>query len=104
MIDYLEVNENVFESIKHIDEYGMEYWFARDLQEVFTYKEWRKFEHVISKAKESCINSNMNLKDHFVCVDKMVEIGSNTKRETIDYMLSRYACYLIAQNGDLEKR
>jgi len=96
-------NNNIFESIKHIDEYGNEYWFARELQPVLDYKEWRKFENVIRKAIKSCENSNINTSEHFVGADKMVEIGSDTKRKVSDYKLSRYACYLIAQNGDSRK-
>ena len=99
----LEINNNVFESIKHIDENGCEYWEARELKNALGYKEWRKFEEVIKKAKESCKNSNMIILDHFVSIDKMVAIGSKTKRNINDYHLSRYACYLIAQNGDSRK-
>ena len=102
----LEIKENnnkMFENIKHVNENGQEYWEARELQNVFKYLEWRKFEGVINKAKKACINSNMNIDDHFVGTDKMVDIGSKTKRVTRDYNLSRYACYLIAQNDDSRK-
>lgn len=95
-----EHNKNIFESIKHVDEYGQEYWEARELQKVLEYKEWRKFNGVINKAMISCKTSNYNTMDHFVQLDKMVNIGSSTSRKIIDYKLSRYACYLIAQNGD----
>ncbi len=98
-----EYNEKIFESIKHIDEYVNEYWLARELQKVLDYKEWRKFEGVINKAKEACINSNFIIEDHFVGADKMVSIGSGANRCQKDYKLSRYACYLIAQNGDSRK-
>ena len=103
-MNYLEINENTFESIKHIDEFGKEYWYARELQGILDYKEWRKFDNVRNKSKESCENSFINQKDHFVCIDKMVVIGSKTKRKISDYKLSRYACYLIAQNGDSRKK
>lgn len=103
-MDYLDINENTFESIKHVDEFGKEYWCARELQGVLDYKEWRKFDNVIKKAKDSCKNSNINQKDHFVDVDKLVEIGSKTNRKIPDYKLTRYACYLIAQNGDSRKK
>ncbi len=93
-----------FEDIKHIDENGIEYWDARELQLVLSYKEWRKFENVINKAKESCKNSNISVFDHFVDVDKMVQIGSGAERKQKDYKLTRYACYLIAQNGDTRKK
>lgn len=94
----------MFEDIKHVDEGGNEYWLARELQKTLEYKEWRKFSGVIDKAKNSCFNSNANLYDHFVDTDKMVEIGSGAKRKQDDYKLSRYACYLIAQNGDSRKK
>ena len=97
-------NNQTFEEIKHIDENGIEFWYARDLQKVLDYKEWRKFDGVIEKAKKACKNSNINSSDHFVGADKMVAIGSGAKRTQRDYKLTRYACYLIAQNGDSRKR
>ena len=97
-------NNKTFEDIKHIDENGVEFWYARELQIVLSYKEWRKFENVINKAKESCKNSGITVSDHFVDVDKMVQIGSGAKRKQKDYKLTRYACYLIAQNGDTRKK
>ena len=104
MNEIKEYTEKLFEDIKHIDEKGNEYWLARELQNALGYTQWRRFENVIRKAKLSCKNSNMNINDHFANVGKMVNIGSNTKRETDDYKLSRYACYLIAQNGDSRKK
>ena len=98
-----EDNNMLFENIKHIDDNGNEYWLARELQRILEYKQWRRFENVINKSKIACNNSNISVDDHFANVGKMVDIGSNTKRETSDYMLSRYACYLIAQNGDPRK-
>ena len=98
------INETVFESIKHFDENGNEYWYARELQKVLEYNKWENFEKVIEKAKLSCLNSNYGLQDHFPDVRKMVDIGSNTLRNIVDYKLSRYACYLIAQNGDSRKK
>ena len=95
---------NIFENIKHMDEYGNEYWYARELQIVLEYKEWRKFLGVISKAIDACNNSNVNVLDHFVQIDKMVKIGSGAKRKQVDYKLSRYACYLMVQNADSRKR
>lgn len=104
----LEKNSNysnqTFESIKHIDEDGIEFWYARELQVVLDYKEWRKFEGVIQKAKESCKNAGISEVDHFVGADKMVQIGSGAERKQKDYKLTRYACYLIAQNGDSRKK
>lgn len=92
-----------FEDIKHFNEEKQEFWYARELQIVLNYREWRKFENVINKAKEACRNSNVIDSDHFVEVDKMVNIGSGAKRKQKDYKLTRYACYLIAQNGDSRK-
>ena len=100
MNELKEYTEKMFEDIKHIDENGNEYWYARELMKVLEYKEWRKFNKVIQKAMEACNGSNYYILDHFVLEDKMVSIGSNTKRNIKDYKLSRYACYLIAQNGD----
>ena len=99
----IEIKNEVFEDIKHIDEYGNEYWYARELQNALEYKEWRKFEGVIKKAEESCKNSNNIVEDNFVGSDKIVKTGVATKTIN-DYKLSRYACYLIAQNGDSRKK
>ena len=90
------INETVFESIKHIDENGNEYWYARELQKVLEYTQWRKFEGVINKAINACKASNYKVSNHFAGTGKMVSIGSKTQRELNDYKLSRYACYLIA--------
>lgn len=103
MNDIKEYTTKLFEDIKHIDEFGNEYWLARELQNILEYTQWRRFENVINKAKFSCKNSNIKADDHFANVGKMVDIGSNTKRITKDYRLTRYACYLIAQNGDSRK-
>ena len=96
-------NKTIFESIKHIDEFENEFWYARELQRVLDYKEWRNFKKVIDMAIKSCKHSKNNILDHFVEVNKMVSIGSNAYRKQSDYKLSRYACYLIAQNGDSRK-
>ncbi len=98
----LEIKNTIFDSIKHVDEKGCEYWSARELQKVLEYKEWRKLNGVIQRAKVSCMNSNNNVLDHFVGADKMVRTG-DSMRKILDYKLSRYACYLIAQNGDSRK-
>ena len=92
-----------FEEIKKIREDGTEYWNARELSEVLQYKKWENFSKVIDRAKLACDNSGLSIQDHFPDLRKMVEIGSNTVRELLDYELSRYACYLIVQNGDPRK-
>ncbi len=99
----IEDNTKLFEDIKCIDEFGNEYWNARELMRVLRYSKWDNFEKVIDKAKSACNLSNNNIDNHFADVRKMVSIGSGAKREQIDYKLSRYACYLIAQNGDPRK-
>ena len=99
-----KINETIFESIKHVDDDGNEYWYARELQKVLEYIEWRKFVGVIKKAINSCKASNYVSSDHFVGTDKMINLGKGGQRKVPDYKLSRYACYLIAQNGDSRKK
>ena len=99
-----KINETIFESIKHVDDDGNEYWYARELQKVLEYTEWRKFVGVIKKAINSCKASNYVVLDHFVGADKMINLGKGGQRKVSDYKLSRYACYLIAQNGDSRKK
>lgn len=96
-----------FEDIKKLNTEGIEYWDARELIPLLGYDEWRNFKKVIIKAQESCKNSHQTIKDHFVDANKMIIIAAGTSKETTreieDYKLSRYACYLIAQNGDPRK-
>ena len=98
------INETIFESIKHVDEDGNEYWYARELQKVLEYKRWDKFYNVIESAQVACSISNNNVLDHFSQVGKMIHLGKGGQRKISDYKLSRYACYLIAQNGDSRKK
>ena len=95
----LEVNNNTFESIKHTDEYGNDYWEARELQQILGYKEWRYFSAVIEKAQIACSQSNNNINSNFGVNTKIVKTGISSKI-IIDYKLSRYACYLIVQNAN----
>lgn len=92
-----------FEDIKHLDENKNEYWLARELQEVLGYVQWRRFSDVIDRAMISCKLNEQEPKYHFADVGKMVEIGSETKREVNDIRLTRFACYLIVMNGDPRK-
>ena len=96
-------SHQTFESIKHIDENGAEFWYARELQVALEYTEWRNFEKSIKRAKEACTASGFIETDHFVDVNKMVDLGSGSQRKIADIKLSRYACYLIVMNGDPRK-
>ena len=93
-----------FEAHAQQAESGVEYWLARDLQHLLGYDEWRNFTTAISKAKTACEVSGHRAADHFVGVNKMVDLGSGSQRQIEDMMLTRYACYLIAQNGDSRKQ
>lgn len=101
--DIERYSEKIFENIKHVNEYGQEFWYARDLQRVLTYSQWRYFLEVIFKAMDACEASGNKVDDHFAEVRKLVQIGSGAERKVEDYMLTRYACYLIVMNGDSRK-
>ena len=102
-MDTKNYSEEIFEKLKHVNEYGQEFWYARELQVALEYSQWRYLKEAIERAKIACTNSGQNMTDHFAEVRKMVEIGSNAKREIEDIALSRYACYLIVMNGDSRK-
>ncbi len=103
MTDIDLYSEKIFEDIKHYTEEGIEFWYARELQGVLEYKEWRNFVKVIDKAKEACENAQPGTLEHFVDVNKMISLAKGAEREIDDMMLSRYACYLIVMNGDPRK-
>jgi len=99
----VEQHHETFESIRQFDAEGNEFWIARQLAKVLEYSEYRHFQPVIERAKESCRNSGHAVEDHFEDVLDMVDIGSGAKRQIADIRLSRYACYLTVQNGDPSK-
>lgn len=103
MNDVKEYSGQTFEDIKNFTDEGIEFWYARDLQQVLDYSKWSTFSNVINKAKEACENSGNNVLDHFADVGKSIDMPKGAVRIIDDLMLSRYACYLIVQNGDPRK-
>lgn len=103
MSDIEKYGESTFEQYKNINEYEQEFWYARDMQQILQYTQWRNFFNVIEKAKTACESSGNTVSDHFADVSKMVRLGSGAEREIEDIVLSRYACYLIVQNSDPSK-
>ena len=103
MTDLENYNNIVFEKIKHIDENGVEFWYARDLQSVLEYKQWKNFIKVVDKAKEAYLNSRLNIIEHFISINKNITLANNATRKIEDIKLTRYACYLIVQNSDPRK-
>ena len=99
----LEYNDKILKKIKHIDEYSNEYWQVRELMPLLEYSRWENFHKVIKRAMIACETSNNNILDHFPEFRKNVEVGAMTK-SILDYRLSRYACYLIVQNDNLNKK
>lgn len=104
MNEIKEYTERMFEDIKHIDEEGKEYWEARELMPLLEYSKWENFYKVIRKGIDACKNSNFDVIEHFPDARKTLSMPNNATKEIIDYKLSRYACYLIAQNGDSRKK
>lgn len=100
----INITKENFESIKHIDENGTEYWLARELMIVLGYTKWGNFKNVITKAKDACKGSNIEQKEHFADVGRVLIVGNNAEMKVEDIKLTRYACYLIAQNGDSRKK
>ena len=100
----IDENSTSFENIKHIDENGVEFWYARELMKILEYNKWENFEKVINKAKDACKNSGISVFEHFIDVNKLSKRANNAEVEIKDYELTRYACYLIAQNGDSRKK
>ena len=96
-------NNQTFEEIKHLDENGIEFWYARELMIILEYKQWRRFENVIDKAIQACKNSGLSAFEHFANIGKLSKRANNAEVVIKDYKLSRYACYLVAQNGDSRK-
>lgn len=103
MNDLVKYSEETFESIKHVNEYGQEYWLARELQPILDYSQWRNFNEAIDRAKLACQNSGIDPSDHFAEVSKTIPMPKNASKDIPDFMLSRYACYLIVMNGDPRK-
>ena len=96
-------SQQTFENIKHTDENGTEFWYARELQTALEYAQWRRFQESIVRAKTACEASGLDVEDHFADVGKMITLAKGAQREITDIKLSRYACYLIVMNGDPRK-
>ena len=104
LLKEIDKSNKSFEDIKHIDENGVEFWYARELMPILQYSNWQNFEKIIDKAKISCENSGISVFEHFIDVNKLSKRANNAEVEIKDYELTRYACYLIAQNGDSRKK
>ena len=104
LLNDIDKTNKSFEDIKHIDENGVEFWYARELMPILQYLNWQNFEKIINKAKMSCQNSDISVFEHFIDVNKLSKRANNAEVEINDHKLTRYACYLIAQNGDSRKK
>ena len=104
LLNDIDKTNKSFEDIKHIDENGVEFWYARELMPILQYSNWQNFEKIINKAKMSCQNSDISLFEHFIDVNKTIKMPKGAEKTIVDYKLTRYACYLIAQNGDSRKK
>ena len=104
MNEIKKYTNKIFESIKHIDENGNEYWLARELQNILGYHQWRSIDDLIERAKTACKESRYNIDDHFAVQRKMIKLAKGATRNIVDYKLSRYICYLIVQNANPKKK
>ena len=104
LLNDIDKNNKSFEDIKHIDENGVEFWYARELMPILQYSNWQNFEKIIDKAKISCENSGISVFEHFIDVNKTIKMPKGAEKSILDHELTRYACYLIAQNGDSRKK
>lgn len=104
LLNNMEKHNKSFEAIKHIDENGIEFWYARELMPILQYSNWQNFEKIINKSKISCENSDISVFEHFIDVNKTIKMPKGAEKTIVDYKLTRYACYLIAQNGDSRKK
>ena len=104
LMEEIKENNKSFEDIKHIDENGVEFWYGRELMPILQYSNWQNFEKIIDKAKISCKNSGISVLEHFTDASKLSKRANNAEVEIKDYKLTRYACYVIAQNGDSRKK
>ena len=104
LLKELGENNKAFEDIKHVGENGIEFWYARELMPILQYSNWQNFEKIIKKAKIACQNSDVSVFEHFIDINKTIKMPKGAEKTIVDYKLTRYACYLIAQNGDSRKK
>lgn len=104
LLNDIDKTNKLFEDVKHVDENGIEFWYARELMPILQYSNWQNFKKIIDKAKISCKNSDISVSDHFTDVSKMIKMPKGAEKTIMDHKLTRYACYLIAQNGDSRKK